>query len=241
MPKGDRPSVAANLLRHLRRVSRSAFGAPLDSNRRLVCPSHQRSPVTFSVRHPARFSESLVAALRAGGQPPTRHGQKTSRELAFAIRWDLSAVPEKAPIQQAILELLVANESMESDDKWRVNFFHVYEYPAYQIAGQKWSQGNCSGGACQGSDLCWNTRPTTGIQMNASPLDWQELAEPPKGSTTSFDVTNVVQEAVDMGESSVTLLVMVERLSGGGGLDEVAFRSKEHSAAPSLAVTYSVP
>ena len=61
---------------------------------------------------------------------------------------------------------------------------------------------------------------------------------------TGLALANTIQEAVGMAETSGTVYMAVERISGSNGLDEVAFRSKEMgdpTLRPTLTVDYYLP
>ena len=85
------------------------------------------------------------------------------------------------------------------------------------------------------ANVTWNTQPAA-----SAPVSISNLTEPVIGSYISFDVKDVVQQAVDAGDTSVTIVMSVEKVTGDTGLDTVSFRSKDVGEAlrPTLDITH---
>ena len=158
------------------------------------------------------------------GSPDNNYGSSSqihaaknpSLEFRSLIEWG-NLPSQGTTLTSATLTVLVANESMESDDTWEVRFARA--------AGAVWDEAN----------VTWNTQPAA-----SAPVSISNLTEPVIGSYISFDVKDVVQQAVDAGDTSVTIVMSVEKVTGDTGLDTVSFRSKDVGEAlrPTLDITH---
>ena len=130
--------------------------------------------------------------------------QGIQKELRIAMTW--RGLPsEGANIAGADLTLYVANDPMEPNDSWKVSFARALTLPPVEV------------------QISWAMQPIT-----APPASVVVFGKPEQGTFVTFDVKELVQQAVDAGTPRVSMVISVEKINvGDTGLDSVGFRSRD--------------
>src|SRR3990172_1944958 len=130
-----------------------------------------------------------------------------NRDRQAYVKWSLGLLPADATIINASLQLYLAAEGLETDDRLSVGAYAVTPFPTYGVNAQAWTEGTgvSAGGPRTDAELCWNTRPTGG-QVSASP----ESSVVFDGSVAlsgwySWTVTQMVQQAASNGEGALKI------------------------------------
>jgi hypothetical protein len=163
--------------------------------------------------------DSATPDANLGSNPSLAFAKNDSREIRSLLRFIGLPAPG-TPVGLAELGMFVSNDAMEPEDVWNLE---------RSIVVDGWDEDS----------ITWNNQPASG-----SPLDGSSFSDPIPGTWAYPNVTQSVQAAIAAGATELTILLSAEKIAGDGGLDEVSFRSGEHSDPalhPSLTLWSTAP
>jgi hypothetical protein len=160
-------------------------------------------------------------------------GKSSWQETRAVLRFPTAST--QPGFASAYLKLFVSSEQMESDDRYRIHVQRIVESFAWMEGDGKWEM------LCVQPEMCWATYP--GPEFLRSDGDFLDnVKQPAAGTYMLIPVTNALARSLADGESSLSIVLLAERLAGGDSLDQIVFRSKEATdpaQRPALVVNYN--
>jgi len=155
-------------------------------------------------------------------------------EYSGAYMFEIDALDstEIVSIDGVALGLYATINNIDTGETVLVTAHHIYNYPAYNISGSIWNEGNAcstSDGSCSGNEMCYGVRPLPPSQMNATYEDSIEIIKTtPTSAWYYWDVTQMYKTDYNQNHNNLSIRMNTTNIFGAPAVDDyMCFATKE--------------